>query len=81
MSQFMLFIATVFAGYALFELFFMAFRAEKERRPCVILQVACGFSLCVWAVIEPKVIDWPVFLALGFIVFDRLQTRLMSKKR
>jgi hypothetical protein len=81
MNAIMIFLATAFAGYAAFELFFMALNAGKERRICVVLQIAFGFCMCIWVVIDQSVISWPVFLGLGFIMFDRLQTRLMSKKR
>lgn len=81
MNQFITFLSAILASYGVFELFLMAVQANKERRPCVIIQIAAGFGFCIWAIIDKNIASWPIFLALLFIVSDRLQTRLMSKKR
>jgi hypothetical protein len=79
MSQATIVLATALSGYGLFELFLMAVTAHKERRPCVILQIAAGFGFCLWVVIDKSLSSWPVVLGLAFIVADRLQTRLLKK--
>jgi hypothetical protein len=70
-------IANILAGYGALELFGMAVRAEKERRICVILQCACGFSLCVWVIVDRSIVNIPLIAALAFIALDRLQTRIL----
>lgn len=81
MNQLMLILATTFAGYGAFELFLMAVKANKERRPCVIIQIAAGFGFCIWVVIDKSLSTWPVVAGLAFIVMDRLQTRIMKANR
>lgn len=81
MNQLMLILTAVLASYGAFELFLMATHANKERRLCVVIQVAAGFALCIWVVLDKKLSSWPTVLALLFIVMDRLQTRLMLKRR
>lgn len=81
MSNFIIFLSAILASYGAVELFIMAINFDKERRPCVILQIACGFGLCLWMVIDKSLISIPTFLAVVFIAADRLQTRLMRWKR
>lgn len=81
MNNLFIFISAILAGYGLVELFFLATRANKERRFFVIIQIASGFGFCLWIVFDKNLISWPIFLALLFIACDRLQTRLMKKNR
>jgi hypothetical protein len=78
MNNFVIFLTAILASYGAFELLVMATNADKERRPCVILQIACGFGLCVWVILDKSLISWPIFIALLFIASDRLQTRLLK---
>jgi len=80
MNNLLIFITAILASYGAVELLVMAAHADKERRPFVILQIACGFGLCVWVIVDKSLISWPVFIALLFIASDRLQTRIMNSK-
>lgn len=81
MTHFIIFLSAILASYSAFELFIMATHCDKERRPWVILQTACGFGLCIWVIFDKSLITIPNFLALVFIAADRLQTRLMRLNR
>lgn len=78
MSQLILILTAIFASYSAFELFLMAKNADKERRPCVILQVAAGFGFCLWLIFDKSIVSTPTFLAVSFIALDRLQTRISN---
>ncbi len=81
MNNLIIFISAILASYGAFEFLVMATNAEKERRPFVIMQIASGFGLCLWVIVDKSLMSWPMFLALLFIGADRLQTRLMRQKR
>ena len=80
MNPLITFFSAILAGYGAFELFIMAKNADKERRICVILQIASGFGLCLWVIFDKNLITMPTLLALLFIAMDRLQTRMNLRK-
>ena len=73
-------LATTLASYGVLEMFCMAVKVNKERRPFVILQIASGFVFCLWVLLDKTLISAPVILALLLIASDRLQTRLTVAK-
>ena len=77
---YLVFLATALASYGVVEMFCMAVKVNKERRPFVILQIASGFVFCLWVLLDKTLINAPVILALLLIASDRLQTRLTVAK-
>ena len=77
----MIYLISIMSAYGAFELFIMAQKSIKERRFWVLMQIGAGFSLSLWALIDKTMNTMPVFLGLLYLVSDRLQTRIMNKKR
>ena len=77
---YLVFLATTLASYGIVEMFCMAVKVNRERRPFVILQIASGFVFCLWVLIDKTLISGPVIFALFLIASDRLQTRLTVAK-
>jgi hypothetical protein len=77
MSQLMIILATLLAGYCGLEFFKMATHADKERRPLVLLQVGFGFSLCILVLLDREHVNLPTLLALAVVACDRLQTTIL----
>ncbi|MES2500323.1 MAG: hypothetical protein V4570_07290 [Pseudomonadota bacterium] len=81
MKAFMIYLIGVLSAYGSVEMFLMAEKSIRERRCCVLMQIGAGFAFCLWAFLDKSLANVPVFLGLIYIAADRMQTRIMNKKR
>lgn len=81
MKALMIYLIGMLSAYGAVEMFLMAEKSIRERRCCVLMQIGAGFAFCLWAFLDKTLTTVPVFLGLLYIAADRVQTRIMSKKR
>jgi len=81
MKSLMVYLIGVMSAYGAVELFLMAEKQIRERRCWVLMQIGAGFAFCLWAFLDRSLSTMPVFLGLLYISADRIQTRIMNKKR